>query len=159
MSIKRPVHQSLRRGRSAIALVLGAIGLLPAAALAQQVIPPGHIIITRDVGPRNALTPEVGLRYSLATAPDPDELAFDGQVTAITDAQASEISGTVGIATNIGSTLQGSLDLLGGSEQIGGESLLGQSSGGFIGDTVNGAISGSMSALSNVLSALPLAAP
>ena len=157
MSIKHPIHQSLRRGLSAIALVLGAIGLLPAAALAQQVIPPGHIIITRDVGPRNALTPEVGLRYSLATSPDPDELAFDGQVTAITDAQASEISGTVGIATNIGSTMQGSLDLLGGSERMAGDILVGQTGGSFIGDTVNGAISDSMSALSGVLSSLPLA--
>lgn len=159
MAIKHPIHRTLRRGLSAIALVSGGIGLLPAAALAEQVIPPGHIIITRDVGPRNALTPEVGLRSSIATAPDPEELAFGDQVTAITDAQASEISGSVSIVTNIGSTLQGSLDLLGGSERITGNSALGDSSGGFIGDTVNGAISGSMSVLSGVLSSLPLAAP
>jgi hypothetical protein len=157
MSIKHPIHQTMQRGLTAIALVLGGIGLLPAAALAQQVIPPGHIIITRDVGPRNALTPEVGLRYTIATAPDPDELAFDGQVTAITDAQASQISGSVSVVSNIGSTLQGPLELLGGGDRIASEGSLGQTSGGFIGETVNGAISGSMSALSGVLSSLPLA--
>lgn len=156
MSLEHPIHQTSRQRWLAFALVLGGIGMLPGAAFAQQVIPLGHIIISQDVGPRNALTPEVGLRYTVPTSPDPADLAFAGQVTAITNSQASEITGATNIAANIGTTLQGPLELIGGGDQIASGGSFGQTSGGFIGDTVNGAISGSMSALAGVLSSLPL---
>lgn len=161
MSIKHPFHQAVLRGLSASVLVSVGIGMLPAAALAEQVIPPGSIIISRDVGPRNALTPEVGLRYSIPTAPDPADLAFAGQVTAITDEQASEISSSTSIVSAIGTTLQGPMDMLTGADGMNSasDSLLGQSGGGFIGETINGAIGDSMSALSGVFASLPTVAP
>jgi hypothetical protein len=154
MPLTRPIHLTSRSGLLAIALVLGGIALLPAAASAEA--ERGHIIISRDVGPRNALTPEVGLRHTVDTAPDPADLAFASEVNAITDSQAAEISGATSVFSNIGTTLQGPMELLGGSGQITTNGALGQTSGGFIGDTVSGSIAGGMSALAGVLSSLPL---
>lgn len=152
-----PINRVLRRGLKAMATVFGGIGLMATPALADPQPPPppgGSIIISRDVGPRNALAPEVGIRHFVATTPDPADFAFSSEISAITDAQAAEISGATGVFSNIGSTMKVALDVLSGNDQIGTERAGGQS-GGFIANTVGNSIAEGMGALSGVLGNLP----
>lgn len=159
MPFSNSVHRMVRIGRLVPALAIAGWALAASftQAVAAEADKPeiGSIIIARDFGPRNALLPEVGVRYRIETAPDPALLAFASTVSAITDAQASEITGTFSSLPDTGLTIQQSLSTVGFGEQVQSNGTVGQSANG-IGDTVGGAIAAGMGALGGVLGALPL---
>jgi len=161
MAFSNSIHQTKCVGRLACALAIGGLTLTAIPALAaeadsEQVMPTGgYIIISRDVGPRNALTPEVGVRYTVGTAPDPAMMAFATSVTAITDMQASEISGALGSLGGVGSGVQQALSSIGIGERLQAGESVGHSGSG-VGDTVGGAIAAGMGALSSALGSISM---
>lgn len=159
MELTNAVHRVVHFGRLAAAFAAGALAFasFSAPALAADGDKPeiGSIIISRDFGPRNALIPEVGVRHRIQTAPDPALLAFAGTVSAITDSQAAEISGTFGSLADSGLNIQQVLSSVGFGEQMQANGSSGHSASG-IGNSVSGAIASGMGALGSVLGALPL---
>lgn len=114
----------------------------------------GKIILMRDVGPRNAVLPEVGLRHTVQTSPDPEAIGLIANMMPISDAQASEITSGLAAVQNVNGTIQQPLDLIAGSDALSLGNGTSQTGNG-IGGLVSGTIENGMSILGSVLGAIP----
>lgn len=115
---------------------------------------PGLIIISRDVGPRNALTPEVGRADTVDVAPDVLDSAFDGVFDALSDGQVAEISSGPGGPSSAQTGIQAPLEMLAGNDNIRSESSANVGGAGGVGGIISDAIGQGMSALGGALSGL-----
>ena len=112
---------------------------------------PGLIILSRDVGPRNALSPEVGQAHTVRVAPEPSLLAFPNPVEALSDEQVGQISSGFAALPSVHSILHAPLDNLTGNDNIRAEGAAGAAG---VGNMVGGAIGQGMSALTGALGGL-----
>ncbi len=115
---------------------------------------PGLIIISRDVGPRNALTPEVGRADPVRVAPEELYTVFNGTFDALTDSQVAEINSGTGATSATQSAIQAPLEMLAGNDNIRSESAGGIGGAGGVGGIVSDAIGQGMGALASALSGL-----
>ena len=113
----------------------------------------GKIILMRDVGPRNAILPEVGLRHTVQTSPDAESIGLIANMMPISDTQASEITSGLSSVQGLGGAIQQPLDLITGSDALSLGNGTSQAGNG-IGGLVSGAIEGGMSALGSALGGL-----
>ncbi len=157
-------------GQGGIALFFAALALIATPAAAQsdplvntapdpfsknpEVTPVvGKIILMRDVGPRNAMLPEVGLRHTVQTSPDPEAIGLIANMMPISDAQASEITSGLSAVQQLSGTIQQPLDLIAGSDALSMGNGTSQSGNG-IGGIVSGTIENGMSILGSALGGL-----
>ena len=113
---------------------------------------PGLIILSRDVGPRNALSPEVGQAHTVRVAPEPSLLAFPNPLEALSDEQAGQVSSGFAALPSMHSILRAPLESLSGNDNIRAEGAAGA---GGVGNMVGSAIGQGMSALTGALGGLP----
>jgi hypothetical protein len=158
------------RGQGGISLLFAAFALsaTPAAAQSDPVVNAapdpfiknpeatpviGTIILMRDVGPRNAILPEVGLRHSVQTSPDQAAIDMIVSMVPISDEQASQITSGMSAVQDINGTIQQPLDLIGGNDALSSGNGTGQGGNG-IGGLVSGTIENGMSILGSALGGL-----
>ena len=113
-------------------------------------IPPGNILLLRDVPARNAIVPGAGVALSVSPAP-PDSVfgTIQGVITRLTDAEAAAVAGPIG--KTAGQSTAGAVDGVFDSQSMIGGLAPSQSGASAAGSEVRGALQTGLGALSNAL--------
>lgn len=144
-----------KRSNLAIIVAVATLAATPAAAQQRGDVPSGHMLILRDVAPRNAVVPGTGEALTVRVAPDPRIFGIVPDTLRILDDESA--SGVTGGRPG-GVSISGLVGLGLGSE-VGAMSGGAASSeagrgGGGIGQTIGGTIGIGMGALRGALGSI-----
>ena len=133
-------RKGLRIGVAAIALLL-SVAAPARASEGDPDVPPGSFIFQRDVGPRAAEDPGVPGKPAYVVLGGKDVIFSALGLQPLSDAEQAQVTAALDPRRNIVSdTVGAGLDIL-TSDRAGTQASLNGERGGYIGDTISGAMS------------------